>query len=343
MATCYDIAIIGAGPAGCAAAISACCAGLTVCIIEQSPFPRHRPGESLSPGVAVLFTQLGVADKIAQLNALRYRGISLCHSDGEITFQPFGQSDGAAWQGYQIRREQLDQILLERAQSVGVVTLLPEKAVDLMIDEKNPRVQIHTLNSQTVSANYCIDATGPWGLLARKLPLTNQYDRRLIASYVYIKGDYQPAYEHPIFYLAGLNWLWVARIDEQHYQWTALQAKTAFVKKINPPEQLDKLMPLGKISHADVSWRYCHAAAGHGYFLVGDAACALDPGSSHGVLKALLSGIKAAYLITQVIGKNLDQDNAMTLYRRWIADGYYYDKRQLSKHYQLATADVQQG
>jgi flavin-dependent dehydrogenase len=48
---------------------------------------------------------------------------------------------------------------------------------------------------------------------------------------------------------------------------------------------------------ADVTWRIISPAAGPGFFLVGDAVAVLDPASSHGVLKALMTGMMAAHLI----------------------------------------------
>jgi FAD-dependent oxidoreductase family protein len=46
--------VIGGGPAGAAAAITAKRAGVGVVILEESPFPCVRPGETLHPGVEPL-------------------------------------------------------------------------------------------------------------------------------------------------------------------------------------------------------------------------------------------------------------------------------------------------
>jgi hypothetical protein len=45
----------------------------------------------------------------------------------------------------------------------------------------------------------------------------------------------------------------------------------------------------------DVSSSIANPTAGPGYFLAGDAASIVDPLSSHGILKALMSGMKAAH------------------------------------------------
>ena len=69
-------AIIGAGPAGCAAAIELARAGKQVVLLETSTFPRHRPGESLHPGVEVIFEKLGVADAVNSAGFVRHRTLS---------------------------------------------------------------------------------------------------------------------------------------------------------------------------------------------------------------------------------------------------------------------------
>ena len=54
--------MLGAGPAGSAAAIAACQAGAPVRVFEKSVFPRHKVcGEFLSPEVAPILEKLGVA------------------------------------------------------------------------------------------------------------------------------------------------------------------------------------------------------------------------------------------------------------------------------------------
>ena len=67
-----------------------------------------------------------------------------------------------------------------------------------------------------------------------------------------------------------------------------------------PPAELATLRPRGRTRSADVSWRALRHPAGPGYVAAGDAAVVLDPASSHGVLRALLSGLHAARLVLAV-------------------------------------------
>jgi flavin-dependent dehydrogenase len=67
-----DVVVVGGGPAGSAAALWCVRQGLRVVLLEREQFPRHRPGETLPPGVEPIFAQLGVAEAIAAAGFTRH-------------------------------------------------------------------------------------------------------------------------------------------------------------------------------------------------------------------------------------------------------------------------------
>src|SRR5215207_6489953 len=69
-----DVVIVGGGPAGSAAALWCVRQGLRVVLLEREEFPRHRPGETLPPGVEPVFVQLGVNEAIAAAGFTRHPG-----------------------------------------------------------------------------------------------------------------------------------------------------------------------------------------------------------------------------------------------------------------------------
>ncbi|MDX1982948.1 MAG: FAD-dependent monooxygenase [Bryobacteraceae bacterium] len=72
------VRIVGAGPAGAAAALAAIGAGGEVEIFEKSPFPRHKVcGEFLSPGSVTLLRELGVWDRILSRGPARFDKVAL--------------------------------------------------------------------------------------------------------------------------------------------------------------------------------------------------------------------------------------------------------------------------
>ena len=70
----------------------------------------------------------------------------------------------------------------------------------------------------------------------------------------------------------------------------------------------------------DATWRIFRACAGPGYFLMGDAACYMDPSAANGVLRAMMSGIYAAHLAAAVTKKRTDPVGASQEYRRWVSE-----------------------
>ena len=70
----FDVLIVGAGPAGCAAAIRAASGGLSVALLEKARFPRDLPGEALPPDVEQTFAELGVTTSISKAGFMRTPG-----------------------------------------------------------------------------------------------------------------------------------------------------------------------------------------------------------------------------------------------------------------------------
>jgi flavin-dependent dehydrogenase len=75
------------------------------------------------------------------------------------------------------------------------------------------------------------------------------------------------------------------------------------------------------------------APAGPGYFLVGDAAAVLDPASSHGVLNALMSGMMAGHVITQILRYGHPEQPAQRAYCAWLRRWFAHDVKYLKALY----------
>ena len=91
--------------------------------------------------------------------------------------------------------------------------------------------------------------------------------------------------------------------------------------------------PLGPERGADVTWRMAERTAGAGWFMVGDAAATLDPTSSHGVLKALLSGMTAGHLIAASLTGKAPADEIAAAYHDWVAGWFATDAARLHAFY----------
>jgi flavin-dependent dehydrogenase len=346
------VIIIGGGPAGSAAAIWCAKFGFHAVIIESAKFPRNRPGETLHPGVDTLFDQLGIKEDIEAAKFMRHTGTGIRWNSGNDDYNNYGNDDNrklitfgedekGPWLGYQASRATLDSILLQRAQRCGVRILQPCQALDVIFDGNRRVIGVKT-SCGNFTADFVIDASGGIHWLARRLKLTiKKYSPTLFAYYGYAKGECPSRDKAPAIVVTPEGWIWTAKIREHLYQWTRLYFDTNDDNnKMIPhgwlPDEFKALKSIQSMHGADVTWRRVVQPAGSGYFIVGDAATVLDPASSHGVLKGIMSGIQAAHAIIRITKDHFPSEIACNNYNKWIKKWFLYDidklKRFYSKH-----------
>jgi flavin-dependent dehydrogenase len=340
------IIIVGAGPAGSAAAIWAAKSGLSVILIESLKFPRNRPGETLHPGVESLFDKLGIIEDIQAAKFIRHKGIWTVWNSGNDNEKnnskrkliPFGEDEKSPWLGYQAWRATLDSILLRRAQKCGVCVLQPCQALDVILDYNRKVIGVKTTCGDFL-ADFVIDAAGGIHWLARRLKLViEKHSAPLFAYYGYAKGECPSRDEAPVIFITPEGWTWTAKVQKHLYQWTRLYFNKSVDNKIMIPlgwlpDELKGLEPIKSIHGADVTWRRVVQPGGPGYFIVGDAAAVLDPASSHGVLKGIMSGMKAAHAIIRITKDHFPNKIAFKNYNNWITEWFLYDTHKLKKFY----------
>ncbi len=109
-----DVAVIGAGPAGCAAALGLRQAGLGVTLIEQSAVaPDRFCGEFLSGEAAAVLQSLGGIETLHALDPVRIRGMALYSPRGDLFEMPL------ATEGFGVARPRLDPALLDLVRDRG--------------------------------------------------------------------------------------------------------------------------------------------------------------------------------------------------------------------------------
>ncbi|KAB8333992.1 FAD-dependent oxidoreductase [Scytonema tolypothrichoides VB-61278] len=328
-----DVLIIGSGPAGSAAAIASAQRGLRVILIEREQFPRSHPGETLHPGVEPLLKQLGIIKPVLAAGFLRHTG-NWVQWEAERHFVPFGEDDSGAWLGFQAWRADFDTILLNQAKALGVEVLQPCQALRLLVE--GDRVVGVETSLGTLTASKVVDATGSHHWLARQLELQiNYHSPRRIVYYGYACGECPVRDDAPAIVADSGGWTWTARVQPQLYQWTRLWLVEQKIPKDWLPDEFHGLKIHQKMQAADVTWRIVSQPAGSGYFMVGDAAMVLDPASSHGVLKAIMSGIMAGHLITAELLGGLSPAQAIQHYCQWIYNWFEHDVEKLSKLYAI--------
>ncbi len=321
-----DVLVMGGGPGGVSAALLCAEAGLRVRLIEGAAFPREVPGETLPPGVESLLRRLGVWEPFSASGFLRHEGnwVQWDRLDPAPRFQPFGRDREGPWSGFQAWRATLDTLMLDRARAAGVDVRQPCQAVRLRLAQG--RLAGVLTSDGPVSARFLVDATGRRHWLAHRLGLTfERFSPRLVARYGYVTGDCPGRVAEPVLVADSDGWTWTARVRDGLYQWTRLVLRGSRPPQDWLPEEFRSLTRCGPPRGADVSWRMASPTAGPGYFLVGDAASVLDPASSHGVLRAIMSGMMAGHLIARVIRREATEPEAAVAYDDWLRRGFLAD------------------
>ena len=80
---CWDVIVVGGGPAGSAVSALLAQRGYEVLVLEREKFPRYHIGESLVPGILPVLDQLGLGDQIDKFGFVNKNGITLCYNFGE--------------------------------------------------------------------------------------------------------------------------------------------------------------------------------------------------------------------------------------------------------------------
>lgn len=331
-----DVVVVGAGPAGCATAIACANRGLRVVLCEREPGRRDRPGETLHPGIEPLLAELGLAGRLQQVVGARHKGLWI-EWGGPRRFEAFGEDPDGPWQGLQVWRADFDALLMERARDAGVVIHKHCPATGVLKGE--PGVEGIMTAAGTISSHIVVDATGAARWLGRMLEIGDIVrSPQLIARYGYREGSCPPRDEAPLLVGNASGWTWSARVRPNTYQWTSVRFGGRAIGEV--PDELRQLAPLGPERGADVTWRMPERTAGAGWFMVGDASAILDPTSSHGVLKALLSGMTAGHLIAASIGGKAPAHEIADAYHQWVATMFENDVERLHSFYRQIGANL---
>src|SRR6201985_1191542 len=116
----FDVAVIGAGPAGSSAGTLLAQAGRSVVIFDKEKFPRFRVGESMLPASLNTLERMGVKPKIDAGGFLIKHGgeiVSACGKRVRFYFRNGFKSKRPT--AYQVLRSEFDRILLDHAAESG--------------------------------------------------------------------------------------------------------------------------------------------------------------------------------------------------------------------------------
>jgi flavin-dependent dehydrogenase len=179
-----------------------------------------------------------------------------------------------------------------------------------------------------------VDGTGSQRLMAAQLgSQAILCSPRIVARYGYRAGDAPRLSSRPLFTVKQSGWQWIARVRPGVYQWMNACWGDDRPDGDDIPRQLRELRETAPARGADVSWRILREPASRGLFDVCDAAALVDPSSSHGVLRALSTGIMAAHCIQAQLRGTAKASAAEAFYSGWVRRWFAADCDRLSGIY----------
>jgi flavin-dependent dehydrogenase len=317
----YDAVVIGGGPAGTTFGHLLKKRGFDVLIVEKERHPRFTIGESLLPGTARVWRELGLEDRFAKAGFLRKHGAYFCVAERrEVRFVDFSEARRvAAPYAYEVPRARFDQILWEAARDAGVECLEATRAERVCFENGRAvgvDLQLEGGGSRRIDARLVADCSGRSTLLGRQQS-TRERDPSLnkIALYTHYEDlrHSTGTDEGTIGIVAAtFGWAWIIPFGEgrgsvgvtMDQAWYARRRKEGKDNEAIWVEAIARLPALaGRLGHAvrtreigvtsDFQYRV-RDLAGDGWVLVGDAGNFVDPIFSSGVHLAMTGARRAS-------------------------------------------------
>jgi FADH2-dependent halogenase len=322
----FDVAVIGGGPAGSAAACRLARAGRRVVLFERDRFPRFHIGESLLASVNEALDEIGARDLVRRAGFPEKWGATFATADGAIErFADFATSpEVPAPQTWQVPRAEFDELLLRHAARCGTDVREGYRVLDAAFDADGVTVATRDEAGQagTTRVAAVVDASGRFGLLARKFGLRAPEPRLAnIAVFAHYSGvpraEGRRAGDIRVIARADLGWFWFIPVADELTSMGVVLPRAAF-------DALPRMPAEALLDHAvaetpaaallmrgarrqwpvrverDFSFG-ARAYAGERWLLVGDAGSFLDPVFSTGVAIALESGVEAGQALDRAL------------------------------------------
>jgi geranylgeranyl reductase family protein len=349
-ASVFDVAIIGAGPAGTACALALRHSGLRVALLDKAQFPRDKVCGDAIPGHALkALRQLDPAFaeglwRLQPLDAVRQSRL----------VAPNGDSLWMRWKlpSFNSPRETFDAALLDLVKAHSATEILENtglKTLQIAADA----VRLTTTAGTEITSQLVIGCDGANSVVRRQLlpaPLDRAHHCAGVRAYFEnIKGAEAGLTEYFFTkdYLQGYLWIFpvgkglynvglgmlsetVARhkVDLKQVMPELLARHPALAGRFDAARQLSAIqgfgLPLGGGRTVPVS--------GARFLLCGDAASLIDPIQGHGIDTAMQSGILAA---AQAVAAFEKQNFSAEFLRQYDAQVAQKISRKLAKSYRL--------
>jgi len=348
MTEAFDVVIIGAGPAGSAAAAILAEKGRRVLVLEREKFPRYHIGESLLPFTFYPLQRLGLIDRMRRSAFVKKYSVQFVSQSGKASdpFYFYNRYDpDTVAQTWQVLRSEFDLMLLENAREKGA-TVLEQITVNQLLQENGRVIGVAAKDASGLSAEFraplTLDCSGRESFAAvRNNWRVKDPGLNKVAVWTY----YHHAKRDPgldegattVAYVPDKGWFWyipqhndmvsVGVVAEGKYlsRGGVKSPELIFHREVEQNVWIKEHLACGQqvgeyflTSEYSFHSRYCGQ---DGLLLAGDAFCFLDPVFSSGVMLALKSGVMAGEAIDAGLEKGDLSPESFASYAESLREG----------------------
>jgi flavin-dependent dehydrogenase len=315
--------------------------GFDVTLVERDVFPRYHIGESLLPSCLEVLELTGAREKIEAHGFQRKHGgyFAWGKDSWVLDFAPLRYP-----YSFQVVRSEFDHLLLKHARSQGVKVFEGTEIRSLSFEGDRLRKAtwsqvVGGSDTGEISFDYLVDASGRAGVMAMHYLKNRHYHNAFqnVAIWGYWTGAGRMSFAPEGAIANGAvpdGWLWGIPLHNGTMSVGLVLHKTTFKEKRQQGDSLEQiylnaisecpliadLLEPGKLvtnmkTEQDYSY-IAHSLTGPGYFLVGDAACFIDPLLSTGVHLAMHSSLLCSASIASILRGEVAEQYAMAFFER---------------------------
>jgi geranylgeranyl reductase family protein len=294
----FDVAIVGAGPAGSSCAAFCAMAGLETLVLERAEFPREKVcGDCLNPSCWPVLDGLGLAQRVCGLPHSKLTSVDFIAINGRKVSVNLPTGNDCE---LSIKRSLFDDVLLKRARELSAHVREGTTVTTLVHDQD---WKIETATRESFRARILIGADGRNSTVARLLNLLPRPARERVALQAHIPLPLDFG-ERVVLQFLWEGYSGQAPVNEDELN-LCLVGKPSTISKLRQWAQRHFEIPANQRWRTITPLTRASVPCAHENLLfIGDAARVVEPFTGEGIYYALRSGELAARAIAKIISGN---------------------------------------